>query len=439
VTAPHRIGWLVAGAVVTGAAGALTLTLGIFGGAHENVITGSALLAFAAGWLVLAVGSARWSDQPQRWALVPAILFALVGGLFLVWPGIVTVNGMTWLFAPVMLCLAVWMWLHAKGNLRSRTRRWLLNPLFAILAIASVAASIEAVREQADRKSVTMHGQLVDIGSYRLHIDCTGSGSPTVVLIGGAGELSTAWSWVMPAVAHDTRVCTYDRAGRGWSDAGTGPQDAIALAHDLHTLLERAKIAGPLVMVGHSFGGLYARLFASEYPRQVAGVVLLDATHPEMFTRLKSYPAFYEGYRRVSALFPTLARLGVGRIAYRDTFASRPLETRAEQLAFWSTAALARNQLDEWEEAPAAMRQAGASASLGARPLIVVTAVREAQDGWLPLQDELAALSSNSVHRLAAKFSHIELVDTQAGAAISTQAIRDVVAAVRSAQSLRQP
>jgi pimeloyl-ACP methyl ester carboxylesterase len=439
VTAPHRIGWVVAGSLATGVLGALLLTVGVFGGAQENVMTGSVFLAFAAGWLVLMVGSSRWTDQPQRWAIVPAVLLALIGALFFAWPGIVMVAAMTWILAPLMLGLALWMWLQAKASLRSRTFRWLLNPLFAVMAIGSVAAMIETAHERSDRRSFAMSGELVSVGRYRLHITCTGSGSPTVVLIGGAGELSAAWGWIAPAVARDTRVCIYDRAGRGWSERGAGPQDGIALAHDLHALLDGASVTGPIVLAGHSFGGLYARVYAEQYPAQVAGMVLLDATHPGMFTRLAAYPMVYEGYRRVSALFPSLARFGIGRLAYRTNFDSRPVETRAEQRAFWSTPALARNQLDEWTEAPIVMRQAGAARSLGTRPLIVVTAVQGAQHGWLPLQDELAALSSNSVHRLAVNSTHIALVDTQDGAAISIQAIHDVVVAVRSAQPLRQP
>jgi pimeloyl-ACP methyl ester carboxylesterase len=102
-----------------------------------------------------------------------------------------------------------------------------------------------------------------------------------VVLEPGLGEASSAMAWIAPAVARDTRVCVYDRAGRGWSDPADGPRDAVQTAADLHTLLDRAQVSRPYVLAGHSFGGLYALTFAAEYPDHVAGLVLLDSTAPD--------------------------------------------------------------------------------------------------------------------------------------------------------------
>jgi pimeloyl-ACP methyl ester carboxylesterase len=231
-------------------------------------------------------------------------------------------------------------------------------------------------------------------------------------------------------------VCAWDRAGRAWSDDAAGPQDGVALSTDLHTLLERAQLSGPFVLAGHSFGGLSALNYAERYPNEVAGMVLLDGTSTEMFTRLRSYPIVYEVYRRVSALFPSLARLGVGRLAYRSAFDSLPAQAQREERAFWSTARLARSQRDEWGQAPILMQQARALKSLNERPLIVVTAGRNAQDGWIPLQNELAKLSSNSGHRILANTEHASLTTNEGDARASTQAIVDVVMAVRTGQSL---
>jgi pimeloyl-ACP methyl ester carboxylesterase len=112
-----------------------------------------------------------------------------------------------------------------------------------------------------------MPGQLIDVGGHRLHLNCTGSGSPTVILEPGLGEVSSAMAWIAAGIAQDSRVCVYDRASRGWSDAADGPQDAVQTATDLHTLLNRAHIPGPYVLAGHSFGGLYVLTFAAHYPR----------------------------------------------------------------------------------------------------------------------------------------------------------------------------
>ena len=133
------------------------------------------------------------------------------------------------------------------------------------------------IKEAADARAYPPPGQMVDVGGYRLHINCTGAGSPTVVIDAGLGDWSSMWGFVQPGVAKTTRVCTYDRAGAGWSDQGPLPRDARQFAKELHTLLQNANIPGPYVMVGHSMGGLPVRVFTHEYAAEVAGVVLIDS------------------------------------------------------------------------------------------------------------------------------------------------------------------
>src|SRR5512138_3062311 len=118
-----------------------------------------------------------------------------------------------------------------------------------------LGAIYESMAEASDARVYPPPGQLVDVGGYRLHINCTGTGSPTVVIVAGAGDWSTTWGVVQPEVAKTTRVCTYDRAGLGWSDANSLPSDAARFARELHTLLQNANVPGPYVMVGHSLGG----------------------------------------------------------------------------------------------------------------------------------------------------------------------------------------
>ena len=281
-----------------------------------------------------------------------------------------------------------------------------------------------------------MTGQLVDVGGHKLHISCTGTGSPTVVLEGGFAATSATWGWVAPAVAQHTRVCVYDRAGRGWSESAA-PQDGVAIATDLHTLLARAGEPGPYVLAGHSFGGLYVMTFAARYPDQVAGMVLLDSTSPHQFT-LPSYPLVYESFRRATGLFPALSRVGITRVAFAAPFATLPAQSREEETAFGSTPAMARSQRDEWAEAPTAMKQARALTTLGARPLYVLTAGKGAQKGWLPLQDQLAALSTNSVHRVLPGAVHESLTNSQRFAGQSSDAILSVLASVRDGSPLAQ-
>ena len=435
MTRRPTIGWIVAGSLILGFVLAVALVAFPFAGAEENMISGIVLLSFAFGWALLAVLSRR-TEQPQRWAAVPAAVMAICGVILVAWPGAVLHDRIGWIWPPVLLLLVAWMVIRSRRALRSATRRWLLYPIFGVLALSGLGGLYEVARETADRRAFPMQGQLVDVGGYRLHMSCTGAGSPTVVLLPGAGEISSTWGWIAPAVARDSRVCVYDRAGRGWSEGATSQQDGLALAADLHNMLDHARETGPYVLVGHSFGGLYVLNFAAQYLDQVAGVVLLDSTHPDMFTRLPAYPRVYEVYRRVSAIFPSLARLGVGRVAYRSNFDELPLQSRREEVAFWSTARMARSAHEEWVAAPGVMRQARSLKTLSPRPLIVVTAANEAQDGWIPMQSELAALSSNSEHRVVPNATHLSLIDDERDASNSSDAIHSVIQAIRSGKPL---
>jgi len=142
--------------------------------------------------------------------------------------------------------------------------------------------SVIADGHQKDKKpTYSPPGKLVDVGGYRLHLNCTGKSGPTVVLIAGGGDFSFDWGLVQPDVSRFTRVCSYDRAGLAWSDPGPTPRTMRQDAYELHTLLKAARIKAPYVLVGHSIGGLIARVYAEQYPDEVAGMVLVDSTHED--------------------------------------------------------------------------------------------------------------------------------------------------------------
>src|SRR4029077_9658740 len=192
-------------------------------------------------------------------------------------------------------------------------------PVCVVLALSAIGGAYETYRESTDH--FAMAGQLIDVGGHKLHIDCAGTGSPTVLLEPGLGEPSTAMAWIAPAIAKTTRVCVYDRAGRRWRGYAGGPEGGLEVATELHTLLERAGERGPFVLAGHSAGGLYVLNFAHLFPKQVAGVVLLDSMSPEQYTKIAGWSAFYEMFRRASAVLAPLSRFGVGRAMYSSAYA----------------------------------------------------------------------------------------------------------------------
>ena len=429
-----HIGRVVAGALIFGVLASLVLVVGPLAGAREHVITGSVLFAFAVAWAMLAVFSQRWTNQPQRWAIVPATVMAVAGGSIVAFAP--TGNELGWVWPPMLVMLVIWMIVRTRHDLHSRTRIWLLYPVFAAMALSAVGGGYETYRESTDRAAYPMPGRLIDVGGHKLHINCTGTGSPTVVLEPGLGEPSTAMAWIAPDVATTTRVCVYDRAGRGWSEPAAGPQEGVQVANDLHTLLERAGEPGPYVLAGHSAGGIYVLNFAHLYPEQVAGMVLLDSMHPEQYTKIASWPAFYETFRRASALLPSLSRLGLARVFNQTAYGDLPAVARDQERAFLSTPRHNRSLRDEFAELRTAMTQARNLTNLGDRPLIVVTAQKGAEAGWLAAQEELAALSANRIHRVLANATHAMLTEHQPTAAQSSQAIRDVVDSVRTGTTL---
>jgi len=431
------IGRIVGGSLAAGLAAAAILPFVPFGTVDGNFSTGMVLIGFALGWGLLAGLSTRMADQPQRWAVVPAVFMGLAGAIVLLGPDAL-VDGLGWVWPPALLVLVVWVYLRARRDLHSRTRRWLLNPVLAVLLLFSLGGAYETVGQSVDA-DFAMRGQLVDVGPYRLHLECTGTGAPTVILEPGQGASAATLGRIAPTVARDTRVCVYDRAGLGWSDAASTPPDGAQIATDLHTLLDRANVPGPYVLAGHSFGGLYVMSFAAQYPEQVAGMVLVDSTAPKSTPLPPQQVSSYSFVKHLSSLVSTSARLGVGRLIARLSFSELPPQSRDEARASAATAMEMASFVDEFAVANRSQSQAGELVDLDQKPLIVLTAEKENLEGWEPAQDKLATLSPNSLHRVVAGSTHNSLIDNPDHAAAVTRAIHEVVASVRTAAPLASP
>jgi pimeloyl-ACP methyl ester carboxylesterase len=430
--------WRVVGAsLAAGFLGAIVLTLGVFGGAAEHVITGTALLAFAAGWATLVLLSSRFTSQPQRWARVPAAFMAVASLVLLIaQPDDQALNNAGWVWPPAVLALAVWMVVQLRRNLSGRVR-WLIYPIVGSLAISAVGGMYETAARAHDENAYPAPGTLFDVGGRRLHMHCTGTGSPTIVLENGLGATSAGWTRITTELNQTTRVCTYDRAGQGWSDDVDTPQDGLAIAADLHALLARANESGPYVLVGHSAGGPYVMTFAATYPDEVAGMVLLDSMSPDAFTDLPGFAGEQSMMSRGLGVLPSLTRFGAGRIVPTSAWSSLPEPAASRVQAFAASARGMRNMRDEQSMYPTVFEQAKALTSIDSKPLVVVTATEsiDKHEEWVGLQERLAALSTNNDHRVA-DATHIGLTDDIESFEASVQAIVDVVQSVRTEQPI---
>jgi pimeloyl-ACP methyl ester carboxylesterase len=420
--------------VAAGALAALLLVLVVFAGGTEATITGALLLGFGFGWGLLAALTVRRTRQPQRWAVVPAVTMGATGAAFVVLsPGSEIMITLNWVWPPLMLALTTWMFLQVRRSMTGKAR-WVVTTVIAVLALASIGATYENIALTGDT-TYAAPGDLYDVGRHQLHLDCRGEGSPTVVLFNSLGGVSAGWARITGPVAESTRVCAYDRAGQGWSEEAASPRDGVQSAEELHALLDAAAEEGPYVLVGHSTGGTYAMTYASRYPEQVAGLVLLDSSSPEQFTAMPAFERQYSVMRRAYALLPTLSRLGLGRLV--PAASHLPAADAAKVEAITSTSQGYRNQRDEVSVLPDLFAQAQALTSLGDRPLTVLTAAENStgMEGWADAQERLAGLSTNRVHRTVDS-THMGLLEDAGPAVESVRAITEVISSVRSGRPI---
>ena len=306
-----------------------------------------------------------------------------------------------------------------------RRLTWLLG---TIVALATIGAVYQIVGMVLDRQQYPPPGQMIDIGGHRLHLYCLGTGSPTVLLEATAPGWSLYWSNVQPQLARTTRVCAYDRAGLGWSERGPLPRTGLRMAKELHRLLERAGIRGPYILVGHSLGGLVARLYQHDYPQDVVGMVLVDAGH-ELEMRQAEFRLFANAGKSMLPAIRALTMVGITRLmASYDRLPPLLMEQeekvsaelRPMLRAGWLRTGYYSTLTNESDGLIETLEQVRRSGSLGNLPLVVITATGpiwwpempsevnpvKFKKMWLELQHPLTTLSTNSRQVFADQSSH---------------------------------
>ncbi len=275
--------------------------------------------------------------------------------------------------------------------------------------------------EARDRRRYPPPGLLVDVGGHRLHISRAGDGVPAVVIIPALGGVTAEWLPVRDAVACRTLAAVYDRPGFGWSEPVPGRPTAVGMTHELHALLDAAEIPRPLVLAGHSLGGLLARVYAELYRDEMAGLALLDSSHPRQAERLPKPGLRSRRVQRATQVALDYARpLGLRRLRC-SLSGQRP---RDAQAAFALSSRQRRAEAKELLAFDAICRDTGVIAGeLGDLPLTVVTSSERVPGlpensraqrarsrfypAWLGLQRELVALSADSVHVVAQNSGHL--------------------------------
>jgi pimeloyl-ACP methyl ester carboxylesterase len=303
--------------------------------------------------------------------------------------------------------------------------RWTMR-IFVVLGAFLVVAALSGATYQwlATRKDLAATpppGRLVDIGGYRLHLWCTGNGAPAVILDTGLGGSSAGWGFVQPDVARFTRVCSYDRAGMGYSDPGPSPRTARRIASELAELLARSGIAGPVVLVGASIAGFDVRVFASDHPERAAGLVLVDASHEDQAHEVPQLARFV----------PLLSTLGVFRllgVSFGERIESLAPSVRQFARATSFRAAGYQAAADEiihiWDSA-SEVRSSRRKLTI---PVLVITGGRGADENWRQLQRDQASLSERGCLIVAEQSGHVVQVDQPE---VVVNAIRTVVETAR--------
>ncbi|MBP1467375.1 alpha/beta hydrolase [Candidatus Chloroploca sp. M-50] len=314
-----------------------------------------------------------------------------------------------------------------RRGLLTRLRIALVRVLGCLVLLLIGGMVLQWVVTRIDRYRYPPAGELIDVGGYHLHLLCLGTGTPTVVLEAGGGDSLEMWARVQPTLAKTTRVCSYDRAGLGWSERGLFPRTLAAMTHELHTLLHTAQVPAPYVLVGHSFGGYIAQSYTHMYPDQVAGLVLVDSAMEDLPLRAPAYQVVSSPPPIVYTVGQGLVLTGIGRIItplFPEASDKLPPDARAAAKAWAQDLAVVTTSIEEAQQRPAIEQEMRQSRrSFGNLPLVVLAhdpafvlpatipadmqaVFREVEPIMQQLQQDIARQSAQGTYRVVPGSGH---------------------------------
>jgi pimeloyl-ACP methyl ester carboxylesterase len=319
--------------------------------------------------------------------------------------------------------------------LRKRVWRGLVAVLVMLILLIGIGIVYQTGASAQDRETYAPQGRLIQVNGHEMHLYCIGEGSPTVILESGVGGNSLLWAYIQPAVAETTQVCTYDRAGYGWSEVTSSERTTPQMAEELHMLLTQAGVEPPYILAGHSFGGLIIRTFANTYTDDVAGLVLIDAVHPNQFSAETCIPACFPASAvglvdTFYAMLPTMAHIGVIRLLAPSGFLPLPFfavpadfPNRDALIALVSTNTHSDTILAEWNAFAHSAGVVDDMNNLGNLPVRLITALytyreqplpgqdaEETTQIWATLQNDLLTLSTDSTQTVIEEATHFSLL-----------------------------
>jgi pimeloyl-ACP methyl ester carboxylesterase len=326
-------------------------------------------------------------------------------------------------------------------------KRGLLVLVILLIGVPMAGATYQVIAEASDRQAYPPPGQMINVDGHMMHLYCTGEGSPTILLEAGAYSFSSEWYWVQQQISETNQVCSYDRAGNGWSEPVTGLRDGVTLMRELHSLLVAADIPGPYVLAGHSLGGPLIRIYAQQYPDEVLGLVLVDSAVPYSWLEVSDFEQWRAQNESAFTLLTILQRVGAARIIILREFQgyNYPPEIVNQLTAFKATAQGvntwdAEFRLAQWELG----QQSQAAEALGELPVIVMwasypdlTAPEERaylESVWASVPE----FSSNSRIMTVEGSNHGSILGNEQYAQQVIEAILDVIEAAQTGEPLAQ-